>query len=246
MDVDEASRKQNIIRSNYNKVIERINISARNTGRNPKDIRLVVVTKTQPVEVLRYVMAAGATNFGENYVDEAIPKIQALTNNQTIRWHMIGHVQSRKAQNVCEYFQYMHSLDSVKLAERLNRFAITLDKSLSVWLEFNVSGEASKSGWDIERKEDWENILPDIEKIIALPNINILGVMTVPPYSTDPEASRPLYKRLHKFQQFIVDHFQLTAFNELSMGMSSDFEVAIQEGSTCLRIGQAILGPRIG
>jgi pyridoxal phosphate enzyme (YggS family) len=245
MHVDELSRKQNIIRDNYYKVIERINISARNAGRDPESIRLVVVTKTQPVEAIQYVIDAGATNLGESYVEEALPKIQALANNQTVRWHMIGHVQSRKAQNVCEYFQYVHSLDSVKLAERLNRFATTLDKPLPVWMEFNVSGEASKSGWDIKRKENWENILPDIEKIIALPKINILGVMTVPPYSIDPEASRPYYKRLHQFQQFIVEHFQLTGFNELSMGMSSDFEVAIQEGSTCVRIGQAILGPRM-
>ena len=244
--MDELSRNQNIIRGNYYKVVERINISARNSGRDPECIRLVVVTKTQPIDVIQHAIDAGATNFGENYVEEAIPKIKALTYNQTISWHMIGHVQSRKAQNVCEYFQYVHSLDSVKLAEKLNRFATILDKSLSVWMEFNVSGEASKSGWDIRRKEDWEDILPDIEKIIALPKINILGVMTVPPYSTDPEASRPYYKTLYQFQQYIVDHFQLTAFNELSMGMSSDFEVAIQEGSTCVRIGQAILGPRMG
>jgi len=246
MHVDELSIKQNIIRSNYYKVVERINVTAKNAGRDPESIRLVVVTKTQPVEIIQYVIDAGATNIGESYIEEALPKIQALINNKTIQWHMIGHIQSRKAQNVCKYFQYVHSLDSVTLAERLNRFATSLDKSLSVWLEFNVSGEASKYGWDINRKENWENILLDIEKIIALPKINILGVMTVPPYSNDPEASRSYYKKLHHFQLYIVDHFQLQGFNELSMGMSSDFEVAIQEGSTCVRIGQAILGQRLG
>jgi len=244
--VDEPSRIQDIIRGNYNQVLERINISARNAGRNPEAIRLLVVTKTQPIEVIQYVIDAGATNLGENYVEEAIPKIQALTNNQTIRWHMIGHIQSRKAQNVSEYFQYVHSLDSVKLAERLSRSAITLNKLLSVWMEFNVSGEVSKSGWDIKNKENWENILPDIEKILVLPKINILGMMTIPPYSMDPETSRPHYQRLREFQNYVIDHFQLTDFTELSMGMSSDFEVAIQEGSTCVRIGQAILGSRFG
>jgi len=246
MHVDELSRKQNNIRTNYNQVVERINISARNAGRKPEAIRLVVVTKTQPVEVIQYAIDAGAINFGENYVEEAIPKIQALTRNQLIIWHMIGHVQSRKAQHVCENFQFLHSLDSVNLAERLSRFALTLDKSLSVWMEFNVSGEASKSGWDIKNKDNWENILPDIAKILSLPKLNVLGVMTVPPYSQDPEASRPHYQLLREFQEYVIGQFQLTSFNELSMGMSSDYEVAIQEGSTCVRIGQAILGPRFG
>ncbi len=240
----EPLTEQNIIRSNYDHVVERINISARKAGRNPEAIRLVVVTKTQPVDVIQYVIDTGATDLGENYVEEAIPKILTLTNNPMISWHMIGHIQSRKAQNVCEYFQYVHSLDSVKLAERLSRFAIMLDKTLPVWMEFNVSGEASKSGWDIKNKENWDNILPDIEKILSLPKINILGMMTVPPYSKDPETSRPHYQRLREFQEYVIDHFQLTGLTELSMGMSSDFEVAIQEGSTCVRIGQAILGPR--
>lgn len=246
MHVDESLRKQSIIRENYNQVVERIYISARNAGRDPDEIRLVAVTKTRSVEVIKYVIDAGATNLGENYVEEAIPKIQTLINNQTIRWHMIGHVQSRKAQNVCEYFHYVHSLDSVKLAERLSRFAVMLNKLLPVWMEFNVSGEASKSGWDITNTENWEKILPDIEKIVALPNINILGMMTIPPYSMDPETSRPHYRRLREFREYVIDHFQYKDFNELSMGMSSDFEVAIQEGSTCVRIGQAILGSRVG
>jgi uncharacterized pyridoxal phosphate-containing UPF0001 family protein len=111
-------------------------------------------------------------------------------------------------------------------------------------MEFNVGGEDSKSGWDINIEENWENILPDIEKILNLSNLNILGAMTIPPFSSNPEASRPYYQRLRKFQQYLIDRFQLSGFRQLSMGMSSDFEVAIQEGSTCLRIGQAILGPR--
>jgi pyridoxal phosphate enzyme (YggS family) len=194
--------------------------------------------------VIQYVIDAGATDLGENYMEEAIPKIQALAIYKAIRWHMIGHIQSRKAQSICEYFQYVHSVDSVKLAERLCRFAYELGISLPVWMEFNVGGEDSKSGWDINIEENWENILPDIERILALSNLNILGAMTIPPFSSNPEASRPYYQRLRKFQQYLIDHFQLTGFRQLSMGMSSDFEVAIQEGSTCVRIGQAILGPR--
>jgi pyridoxal phosphate enzyme (YggS family) len=242
--VDETSIKQIIIRNNYNQVLERITKTARIAGHNPEDISLVVVTKTHPVEVIQYVIDAGATDLGENYMEEAIPKIQALAIYKAIRWHMIGHIQSRKAQSICEYFQYVHSVDSVKLAERLCRFAYELGISLPVWMEFNVGGEDSKSGWDINIEENWENILPDIERILALSNLNILGAMTIPPFSSNPEASRPYYQRLRKFQQYLIDHFQLTGFRQLSMGMSSDFEVAIQEGSTCVRIGQAILGPR--
>jgi pyridoxal phosphate enzyme (YggS family) len=234
------------IPENYQRVLERISKAAKLANRNPDDIRLVVVTKTQPIEVIQAVVDAGASDLGENYVEEAISKIKELENNKGLRWHMIGHVQSRKALIVCENFQYLHSLDSVKLAERLSRFAVDVNKSLPVFLEFNVGGEMSKSGWNIWMEENWENILPDIEKINTLPRINLLGVMTIPPFSADPEASRPYYRRLRKFKDYLSDHFQLYGFNELSMGMSGDFEIAIQEGSTWVRIGQAILGPRTG
>src|SRR4030042_5038547 len=157
---------------------------------------------------------------------------------------MIGHVQSRKAEDVCIYFQYLHSLDSVKLAQRLSRFALSMDRILPVWLEFNVSGEESKSGWNISEEENWAKLIPEIETFFALPKLDLLGLMTIPPYSENPEASRSYYRKLREFQKFIKNHFQLSGFKELSMGMSSDFEIAIQEGSTCVRIGQAILGPR--
>ena len=242
--MDESKRKRIIIRDKLNQIQERINIVASSAGRNTDDIRLVVVTKTQPVEVIQYVIDAGAADLGENYVEDAIQKIQAIVVNKPIRWHMIGHVQSRKAQSVCQYFQYLHSLDSVKLAERLSRFADLFDKALPVWIEFNVGGEESKYGWNIQAEGNWDKILPDIEKVLAMPKLDILGVMTVPPYSKNPEASRPYFKQLRKFQEFVINHLHVSDFKELSMGMSSDFEVAIQEGSTCVRIGQAIFGPR--
>jgi uncharacterized pyridoxal phosphate-containing UPF0001 family protein len=111
-------------------------------------------------------------------------------------------------------------------------------------MEFNISGEESKYGWDIVHEENWNNILPDIEKILQLPNLYILGLMTVPPFSEEPESSRPYFQQLRKFQEYVIAHLGLSNFKELSMGMSADFEIAIQEGSTCVRIGQAILGPR--
>ncbi len=244
--MDNLSNKWEMIRRNYTEVAKRVYQAATVAGRDPKEIRLVVVTKTQPVEVIQAVIDAGASNLGENYVEEAIPKIRELSGNPNISWHMIGHIQSRKAQDVCEYFQYVHSLDSLKLAERLSRSALNAHKSIPVWMEFNVGGEVSKSGWNIAEKGNWKNILPYLEKILPLPGMTFLGVMTVPPFSPDPETARPYYRRLKEFQSYILDHFKISGFKELSMGMSSDFEIAIQEGSTCVRIGQAILGPRAG
>ena len=232
------------IYDNYLSVLDRITKAAKNAGRDPDDIRLVVVTKTQPIEAIQAVVEAGATDLGENYVEEALPKITGLKSEKAIKWHMIGHLQSRKVLPVCEYFQYLHSLDSLKLAEKLARNASELNISLPVMLEFNVGGEESKSGWNIWINENWDDILSDIENIIALPALNLLGVMTITPYSPNPEESRPYYQRLRKFQEIVINHFKLSNFTDLSIGMSGDFEIAIQEGSTWVRVGQAIFGSR--
>jgi pyridoxal phosphate enzyme (YggS family) len=243
--VSNLNKKVEII-ANYHRVLERIEKAARDARRTPEEIRLVVVTKTQPVDTINYVVEGGAKDLGENYVEEALPKIQAFADNKTLRWHMIGHLQSRKAQLACENFHYIHSLDSDKLADRLCRYAESMGKILPVYLEFNISGEETKFGWNIKLEENWNNILPEINKIIKLSNLKLLGLMTVPPFSDNPEDSRTYYKQLKKFQEFVVERLKPSDFNELSIGMSSDFEVAIQEGSTCVRIGQAILGPRPG
>ncbi len=242
--MDNLDNNGEIIRSRLNAVVQRIHRAAREAGRDPADIKLVVVTKTRPVEVIKSVVEAGATDLGENYLDEAIPKIQALSGFPKIQWHMIGHIQSRKAQEVCGFFGYVHSVDSVKLSERLSRYSASRAEPLPVWLEFNVGGEETKSGWNISQREEWKNILPDLEKIFILPNLMFLGVMCVPPYSLNPEASRPYFQLLCNFRKYIQGCFNLPGFTGLSMGMSGDFEIAIQEGSTCVRIGQAILGPR--
>jgi len=234
------------IKDKYHQVLHRITESAKSVGRKPEEIRLIVVTKTQPLEKIQMLIEAGAVNFGENYIEEAVPKIQALSIRKELQWHMIGHVQSRKAEDVCLYFQYLHSLDSIKLAQRLSRFALMMDKIVPVWLEFNVSGEESKSGWNISEEEYWAKLIPEIDTIFTLPKLDLLGVMTIPPYSENQEASRAYYRKLREFLEFVRKHLQLAGFKELSMGMSTDFEIAIQEGSTCVRIGQAILGPRKG
>jgi len=234
------------IQSNYQRIVANITEKAFQSGRRPDEVQLVVVTKTQPLELIREVIEAGATNIGENYVEEAIPKIAGLVSSRNIKWHMIGHVQSRKALSICEYFNYLHSLDSLKLAEKLSKCAGEISKELPVMLEFNVGGEVTKSGWDISIAEYWGKILVDIRKIITLPGLHVMGFMTIPPYSNDPESSRPFYRKLRNFQDYASEKLGFSGFTELSMGMSGDYQVAIQEGSTWLRIGQAIFGPRSG
>ena len=229
---------------NYQQVIERIKTAAKLTGRDPDDIRLVVVTKTQPIEAIQEVVDAGAANLGENYVEEAIQKINNLKSYKRLNWHMIGHVQSRKALLVYENFQFLHSLDSVKLAERLSRSSIENDRNLPVMLEINVGGEESKSGWNLSLDESWGSFFADIEIIRLLPGLKLTGVMTIPPFTDNPEGSRSYYQRLYMIKEMIANKFDLPDFSELSMGMSNDYEVAIQEGSTWVRIGQAIFGPR--
>lgn len=239
-----ASPDQAVIRANYLAVLERIRSSAAQANRNAKDIRLVVVTKGQPLQVVRAAIAAGAIRLGENYPEEGIQKILALGENCGVEWHMIGHVQSRKARIVCEHYTCLHSLDSLRLAQRLDRFCSELGKRLPVFLELNVSGEESKFGFPAWDEKHWEMLVADIEQIVVLPNLQVKGLMTMAPYFLQAEQARPYFHRLREMQARLADRFPLVDWSELSMGMSSDFEAAILEGATYVRVGQAILGPR--
>lgn len=234
-----------MIASNYQRVLERIRETALRSGRDPQSVELVVVTKAHPIQAVKQVIQAGARCLGENYLEEALEKMQALTGQEKIEWHMIGHVQSRKAQPVCEHFAWVHSLDSVKLARRLNRFAGQLERTLPVLLELNVSGEESKYGWQAADKKHWPALIETVEKIIAYPNLQIRGLMTMAPYLTDAELARPYFIRLRELRDYFRNQFPQANWKELSMGMSDDFEIAIQEGATIVRIGTAIMGPRI-
>jgi len=232
------------IRENYLGVRDRIDQAANRAGRNSSDIRLVVVTKTHPVEVVQAAIEAGAMDLGENYAEEAVEKMRSLTGMEKVRWHMIGHVQSRKANLVSEHFDYLHSLDSLKLAQRLDRSLVEANKRLTVLLQLNVSGEASKSGLPAWDDSAVAAVLPEIDEIIRLPNLSICGLMTIPPFYDDPEGARPSFRRLHHLRDSLAARFPAVQWNELSMGMSGDYEAAVEEGATWLRVGQAILGPR--
>ena len=232
------------IQVNFQQVQERIAEAAFSFGRSPDDVKLITVTKGKSIETVQAAIAAGAKKLGENYPEEGQTKILAASDQSGVQWHMIGHIQSRKARVVCEYFNFVHSLDSLKLARRLDRFSSDKDITLPVLLEINVSGEATKFGWRAHRVENWAGLLPEFSEIIELPNLQVRGLMTIAPIVADPEDSRPHFQLLRRLREYLVEQFSNVEWNELSMGMSADFESAIKEGSTMVRIGTAIVGAR--
>jgi PLP dependent protein len=232
------------IRENYLKTLHQIADSAHKSKRNSNDVRLVVVTKSQPLEVVQATIAAGVQILGENYPEEGVMKIQSLSGQSGVEWHMIGHVQSRKARLVTEHFALLHSLDSLKLAERLNRFAAEREPILPVLLEFNVGNEESKFGWNAADESQWEAFLPEIAALLDLPNLRVHGLMTMPPLGTEPEDSRRFFQRLRQLRDYLASQFPNTDWRELSMGTSTDYSVAVEEGATLVRVGTAIVGMR--
>ena len=232
------------IRERYQKIQSQIADAAQAVGRNPDSVKLLVVTKKQPLFVVEATIAAGIRILGENYPEEAVQKQETLGEKNKVEWHMIGHVQSRKARLVAENFAFLHSLDSLKLARRLNRFSAGAEKTLPVLLEFNVGGELSKSGWDASDESRWEVFLPEVEEILSLSNLEVRGLMTMPPFYQDAELTRPYFRQLRKLRDYLSDHYPLNQWNQLSMGTSGDFRIAIEEGATFVRVGQAIVGSR--
>ena len=224
--------------------LDTIASAAKRSGRSPEAVKLVVVTKAQPVEVARAAIEAGAHILGENYAEEGVTKIQSLQNYSAVEWHMIGHVQSRKAALVAANFNLMHSLDSLKLARRLDRFSAEAGRVLPVLLEFNVGGEASKGGWEASDESRWSELSTELVEVLALPNLKVRGVMSMPPLGETAEFSRPYFQKLRRLRDFLAAQFPQADLSELSMGTSSDYEVAVEEGATFVRVGTAIVGPR--
>jgi hypothetical protein len=239
------------LESRLARVRERIASAARRAGRDPDTVTLVAVTKTVPAEVVAAAYALGLADFGENRVEEAqdkIPEVARLLAAAPITWHMIGHIQSRKARDVVASFDRVHSVDSLKLAGRLSRFADEAGRTLPVLLEVNISGEASKygfalGGWPDDRGQV-EAFFGAIEEIQTLPALRLEGLMTMAPLASDPEAARPTFRRLRALHKALAKRFPSVAWAHLSMGMTDDFEVAIEEGATLVRIGRAIFGER--
>jgi PLP dependent protein len=231
------------IRERYQHVLGQIAETALRSGREAGSVRLVVVTKSQPLDVVRAAAAAGAAILGENYAEEAVAKIAAMKET-AVEWHMIGHVQSRKAGLVAAHFTMLHSLDSLKLAGRLDRFCGELKRRLPVLLEVNVSGEESKNGFPCWEERQRPDLDAAVGQILALPNLQVRGLMTMPPFFDDPEQTRPYFQRLHRLRDALAGRFPGASWAELSMGTSVDFTAAVEEGATFVRVGQAIVGPR--
>lgn len=228
---------------NYARVQERI-AAARQRGGRDDEVSLVAVSKTQSVETVAQAYHAGLRLFGENRVEEAGPKAESLARliapDPPPAWHMIGHLQSRKAAQVLPWASMVHSIDSTKLATRLNRMIEETGEGqvLPILLEVNVSGEASKDGFTKAE-------LPAaIGSISALPHLRIEGLMTMAPIVDDPELARPVFRALRRLRDELAATFPGVRFDHLSMGMTDDFEVAIEEGATIVRIGRAIFGER--
>jgi PLP dependent protein len=230
-----------LIPHNIRRIRERIRTAAGRAGRTASDVVLMAVTKTHPPERIREAHAAGLRLFGENRVQEFAGKRAALADLADVEWRMIGHLQTNKAGKAVELFHAVDSVDSLKLAEKLDAAARNQNKKLPVLIEVNLGGETAKSGVRPDSRELDELLL-------AAPRLEALqfrGLMTVPPYTEDPEAARPFFRRLRELQNRVAERKLPAVFlDELSMGMSHDFEVAIEEGSTCIRVGTAIFGER--
>ena len=229
------------ISENIATVRERIERAARGAGRVSEEIALMAVSKTQPAESIREAYSAGQRFFGENRVQEFAEKVESIRDLKDAEWHLIGHLQSNKAAKTAELFRAVDSVDSLKLAEKLDGAARGFGKTIAVLIEINVGGETAKSGVAPNSRE-LEELL------IAAPRMKALvfrGLMTVPPFTDDPQNARPYFRKLRELRDAIsARNLPSVAMEQLSMGMSHDFEVAIEEGSTCVRVGTAIFGER--
>ena len=222
-------------------VFKKITYAALRTGRNPEEIKLIAVTKSQSIDKIKEASQLGLRIFGENRVQEAKIKIEALKEfiaqwKMNIEWHMIGHLQSNKVKEAVRLFEIIHSMDSEKLAILINKEAEKVGKIQRVLIQVKLSQEESKYGVNIDKIEEL------MEFCTNLPNLKVEGLMTIPPYFENPEDSRPYFKNLRQIKEILSQKGY--CLKELSMGMSNDFEVAIEEGATMVRIGTALFGQR--
>jgi pyridoxal phosphate enzyme (YggS family) len=225
------------IETNLEKVKERIAQAALRAGRNPDDIQLVSVSKTVPVTTIQQAIKAGVTILGENYLQEARKKIEEI--GHVVRWDFIGHLQSNKAKYIVDLFDIIQSVDRLPLAQEINRLAVNKGKTVKVLLQVNISGEEAKSGIDPAEATAL------VRETLTLPNLSLQGLMTMPPYFDDPEEARPYFVALRELRDSLrKEHGEYADLKELSMGMSADFEIAIEEGATIVRVGSAIFGER--
>lgn len=225
----------NPIAQNLAEIRAAIAAACRKVGRDPAEVRLVAVSKTVDAEGVRQAIAAGQDLFGENYLQEARDKIAVL--GRQVGWHLVGHLQTNKAKPAVELFDLIHAVDRIKLARALDAAAAALNKVQDVLIQVNQAGEDTKSGVAPEAAGEL------VKEVARLPHLRLMGLMTMPPWFADPEAARPYFRDLRELRDRLQDECSLL-LAELSMGMSGDFAVAVEEGATLVRVGTAIFGQR--
>jgi len=223
------------VATNLERVRGQITTAAAKAGRSTSDIELVAITKTHPAEKVREAVDAGHTLFGESRVQEARAKIPELPSN--LRWHFVGHLQKNKVRHALPLFELFHGVDSLALAQEMNRIADEEGRHPGVLLEVNVAEQGSKFGFKAE------TLRVEMESLLALPRLSIEGLMCIPPLADEPEASRTFFVRLRELRDSLEKEFDLR-LPRLSMGMTQDFWIAVEEGATLVRVGTAIFGER--
>ncbi|SFG05788.1 YggS family pyridoxal phosphate-dependent enzyme [Oribacterium sp. WCC10] len=238
---------ENSIAENLRHVRERINAACERAGRDPKDVSLIAVSKTKPFSDVMAAHKAGSTQFGENYVQELMDKIEELSKSgetESVKWHMIGHLQKNKVKYLIGHTALIHSVDSIALAEQIEKEASKKNEVMRVLLEVNIAKEESKWGFDRDSVEE------ACKEIMSFSHVKVLGLMTSAPYTEDPETNRLFFRELNALahelydKKLIVDSDPDFNVPVLSMGMTGDFEVAVEEGATMVRVGTAIFGKR--
>lgn len=225
------------ISANLAAINRRIRTAAEKAGRDPASVRLVAVSKTRPSADIIEAYQAGQTVFGENYIQELVPKLAEVS--EAVQWHVIGHLQSNKVKYIAGQVALIHSVDRISLAQEIDRQWGRLGKVCNILIQVNISGEATKSG------TTEEGAIQLVQECALLPNINVCGLMTMPAFFDNPEAARPFFAELRRLSEVIAaQQIAGVSMTELSMGMSGDFEAAIEEGATLVRVGTAIFGER--
>jgi len=227
------------VKDNLALVQQQITQAAIQSGRTPEEIQLIAVSKTKPVELIKEALAAKQTAFGENRIQEAHGKIEMLSNSPEIEWHLIGHLQKNKVKFCPGNFQWIHSVESVELANKLEARCALTNKNINVLIQVNLSREKSKSGL-----QEWDDILRVAESISAGQWLKFRGLMTIPAPNFGELKTRKIYEQIRKWRDKLRHELDSAEITELSMGMTADYHWAIQEGATMIRVGTAIFGPR--
>ena len=241
------------LQSNLNTVLERMAAAAGRSGRDVNQVTLVAVTKTRSAETVLQALQAGVQHLGENRIEELEPKRRSVSEQlppgaPSPTWHMVGHVQGRKAGRAVAAADLIHSLDSLRLARRLERCAAEAGRTVPVLLEVNISSEGSKYGWPADRwqtdAEQWGALIELVAATVALPHLRLQGLMTMAPWVSDADLIRSVFRSARRLTERLAAEFPSVGWQHLSMGMTDDFEIAIEEGATLVRVGRAIFGPR--